>query len=175
MGTNIDIHDTQLQFRDINVSGTKRMPKLSRYYNHDFGKEETGKGVLRTHKLRIPNVGAQRYQGFPLFKPAVGILLLLLWLTLIGANWRNTHTHVDSTHSLTHFTSTQLQSRGAKRQLSYYFFSACWVFSCLRNLSNSGMDYRIFNVRMWSFLWMRIHMESNWKPWDSRQGGERGL
>ena len=37
-----------------------------------------------------------------------------------AANWRNTHTHVDRTHSLTHFTSTQLQPRGAKRQLSYY-------------------------------------------------------
>ena len=32
-----------------------------------------------------------------------------------------THTHVDRTHSLTHvLTSTQLQSRGAKRRLSYY-------------------------------------------------------
>ena len=36
------------------------------------------------------------------------------------ANWRNTHTLVDRTHSLTHLTSTQLQPRGAKRQLSYY-------------------------------------------------------
>ena len=25
--------------------------------------------------------------------------------------------------------------------------SACWVFSCFRNPSNSDMDYRIFNVR----------------------------
>ena len=32
-----------------------------------------------------------------------------------------THTHVDRTHSLTHvLTSTQLQPRDAKRQLSYY-------------------------------------------------------
>ena len=38
-----------------------------------------------------------------------------------AANWRNTHTHVDCTHLLTHFTSTQLQPRNcAKRQLSYY-------------------------------------------------------
>ena len=38
-----------------------------------------------------------------------------------AANWRNMHTDVDHTHSLTHFTSAQLQPRGAKRQLSYYF------------------------------------------------------
>ena len=39
-----------------------------------------------------------------------------------AANWRNTHTHVDRTHSLTHFTATQLQLRGMKCQLSYYFW-----------------------------------------------------
>ena len=38
-----------------------------------------------------------------------------------AANWRNTHAHEDCTHSLTHFTSTQIQPRGAKRQISYYF------------------------------------------------------
>ena len=38
-----------------------------------------------------------------------------------AANWHNTHTHMDRTHSLTRFTSTQLQPRGAKRQLSSYF------------------------------------------------------
>ena len=37
-----------------------------------------------------------------------------------AAKWRNTHAHMDRTHSLTH-TSTQLQPCGAKRQLSYYF------------------------------------------------------
>ena len=37
------------------------------------------------------------------------------------ANWHNTHTHMDRAHSLSHFTSTQLQPRGMKRQLSYYF------------------------------------------------------
>ena len=35
--------------------------------------------------------------------------------------------------------------------------SACWVFSCFRNRPNSDMDYRIFNVRTWSFLCARIH------------------
>ena len=34
-------------------------------------------------------------------------------------NWRNTHTYMDHTHSLT-LTSTQPQPRCAKRQLSYY-------------------------------------------------------
>ena len=33
-----------------------------------------------------------------------------------ATNWRKAHTHVDRTH----FTSTQLQPRGAKRQISYY-------------------------------------------------------
>ena len=36
--------------------------------------------------------------------------------------------------------------------------SACWVFSCFRNLQNSDMDYTMFNVCMWSFLCVRIHM-----------------
>ena len=35
-----------------------------------------------------------------------------------AANWRNTHTHMDRMYSLTHFTSAQLQPRGAKRHLS---------------------------------------------------------
>ena len=39
-----------------------------------------------------------------------------------------------------------------KEQIILPLFSACWVFSCFRNLSNSNMDYRIFNVRTWSFL-----------------------
>ena len=33
--------------------------------------------------------------------------------------------------------------------------SACWVFSCFRNPSNSDMEYRIFNVRTWTFLSVR--------------------
>ena len=35
--------------------------------------------------------------------------------------------------------------------------SACWVFSCFRNPLNSDMDYRIFNMRTWSFVCVRIH------------------
>ena len=35
--------------------------------------------------------------------------------------------------------------------------SACWVFSFFRNPLNSDMDYRIFNVRTWSFLCVRMH------------------
>ena len=30
--------------------------------------------------------------------------------------------------------------------------SACWVFLCFRNPQSSDMDYRIFNVRTWSWL-----------------------
>ena len=35
--------------------------------------------------------------------------------------------------------------------------SACWVFLCFRNLTNSDMDYRIFNMHTWSFLCAHIH------------------
>ena len=38
------------------------------------------------------------------------------------------------------------------------FFLLCGVFSCFSNPPNSDMDYRIFNVRTWSFLYVRIHM-----------------
>ena len=68
-----------------------------------------------------------------------------------ASNWcRNTHTHMDRTHSLVHqFTSTQLQPRGAKRPNSA-IISACWICSCFRNPPNSDyMDYTltIFIVR----------------------------
>ena len=35
--------------------------------------------------------------------------------------------------------------------------SACWVFSCLHNPPNSDMYYRIFNMRTWLFLCVRVH------------------
>ena len=35
--------------------------------------------------------------------------------------------------------------------------STCWVFSRFCNPPNSDMGYRIFNVRTWSFLCVRIH------------------
>ena len=64
-----------------------------------------------------------------------------------ATNWRNTHTHMDRTHSTTWCeVSAQL-----------LLFSACWIFSCFRNPPNSDMDYRIFTVRTWSFLRMHIH------------------
>ena len=75
---------------------------------------------------------------------AVPLYPLLLWKTLIGAipmvtmtqsatNWRNTHTHMGQ-HSYNHVV----------RQLSY-------------NPPNSDMDYRIFIVRTWSFVCVRVH------------------
>ena len=62
-----------------------------------------------------------------------------LWRTLISTvpmvtmahsavNCRNTHTHMDHMHLLTHFTSTQLQPDSAKRQLSFYFSVHAGVF-----------------------------------------------
>ena len=44
----------------------------------------------------------------------------LVTMAQSAANWRNTHTHMDCTHSLTHLHQ-QLQPRDVKRQLSYYF------------------------------------------------------
>ena len=44
----------------------------------------------------------------------------MVTMAQIAATCRNTHIHMGRTHSLTHLTSTQLQPRGAKRQLSYY-------------------------------------------------------
>ena len=70
-------------------------------------------------------------------------------------NWRNTHT--DCTHSLTHFTSNTVTTTGCEAPAQLLLFSACWVFSCLHNPPNSDMDYRIFNVRTWSFLRVHIH------------------
>ena len=58
---------------------------------------------------------------------------MIMKRTLIGAipmvtvaesavNWRNTHTHMDRTHSLTHLQQHGYkQPRGAKRELGYYF------------------------------------------------------
>ena len=37
-----------------------------------------------------------------------------------AANWRNTHTHVDRTHSLTHLHHHSYNHIVRKRQLSYY-------------------------------------------------------
>ena len=37
--------------------------------------------------------------------------------------------------------------------------SACWVFLCFCNPPNSDMDYRIFNVHMWSLLCVHIYTQ----------------
>ena len=73
-----------------------------------------------------------------------------------AVNRRNTHTHMDRTLSLTHFTST-VTTMWCKAPAQLLFFSACSIFSCFPNPPNSDMDYRIFNVRMWSLLCVCIH------------------
>ena len=62
-------------------------------------------------------------------------------------NWCKTHALMDRTHSVTHFTSTQLQLRCAKRQFSYYFLVYAGSFR---------VNYMIFNVHTCSFLCVRI-------------------
>ena len=49
--------------------------------------------------------------------------------------------------------------------------SACWVFSCFRHPSNSDMDYRIFNVRTWSFLYTGV---GHTLPWDRISRSDTG-
>ena len=66
---------------------------------------------------------------------------------------RREHAHSHGSRAFTHIlTPTQLQPRGAKRQLSYYFSVHAGSFYCFRNLPNSDMEYRICIVCTWSFL-----------------------
>ena len=67
-----------------------------------------------------------------------------------AANLRNTHTHMDRTHSLMHLH--QPSYNHVVRSASSAIFSACWVFSCFRIPPNSDMGYRVFIVHTWSFL-----------------------
>ena len=72
-------------------------------------------------------------------------------------NWPNMHSHGSHvfTHTLNYINTVTTTWCEALAQL--LFFSACLVFSCFGNPPNSDMDYRIFNVRMWAFLSVRIH------------------
>ena len=45
----------------------------------------------------------------------------------------------------------------SRAALTQSYKCICWVFSCFRNPPNSDIDYRIFNVRTWSLLCVRIH------------------
>ena len=47
-----------------------------------------------------------------------------------AANWHNTHTHMDRMHSVTHFTSTQLQPRFIKSKVlhSVHYGDHCDAF-----------------------------------------------
>ena len=57
-------------------------------------------------------------------------------MTQSTANWRNTHTHMDRTrHSLTH--SYTVKTTWCEGPAQLLLFSACWVFSSLRNPPNS--------------------------------------
>ena len=74
-----------------------------------------------------------------------------------AVNWCNTHTRMDRTHSLTRFCINTVTTMWCEAPAQLLFFSACWVFSCFCNPPNSDMDYRIFNMRTWSFLCVHIH------------------
>ena len=72
---------------------------------------------------------------------------------------RDSHGHHGSKHAFTHtLTTTQLQpTTWCEATAQLLFFSACSLFSCFRNPPNSDLDYRIFIVRTWSFLCVRVH------------------
>ena len=68
------------------------------------------------------------------------------------------HSHSRGSHAFTHtlyiYTVTTTWYEAPAQLL---FFIASWVFSCFRNPPNSDIEYRIFNVRTWAFLCVRIH------------------
>ena len=69
------------------------------------------------------------------------VVLRIILIIMKNFNRRNTHTHMDRTHSLTHLTSTQLQPRRwGDMSAQLLLFSACWVCWCLRNPPTSDMD-----------------------------------
>ena len=64
---------------------------------------------------------------------------------------------MDHTHSPTHFYINTVTTTWCETPAQLLVFSACWVFSCFRHPPNFDTDYRIFNLRTWSFLCVRIH------------------
>ena len=49
------------------------------------------------------------------------------------------------------------ESQFQQSRATQWVWGAWWVFTCYHNPPNSDMDYKIFNVRTWSFLRVRIH------------------
>ena len=88
-----------------------------------------GQARASLHKSWFGGIASLWFAGLNAINQSIGGIIIIIIIIIIimnfnrraqsAANWRNTHTHVDRTHSLTHFTSTQFQPRGAKRQLSY--------------------------------------------------------
>ena len=107
-------------------------------------------GYLRNGYRDVTCGGTRWVPSSPI--PTCRRKLLLLWRTLIGAvpiitmaqsaaNWRNTHTDVDRTHSLSHFTSTQLQPHGVQSAISainvqILHRSLLWHWTSLEELQN---------------------------------------
>ena len=91
----------------------------------------------------------------------------ILWRTLIGAipmvimaqsaaNWRNTHTHMDRTHSLTHLHQHSYNQVVRSASLAIIFSVRAGSVRVSVIHPNFDMDYGIFNVRTSSFLCVRI-------------------
>ena len=68
-----------------------------------------------------------------------------------AANWRNTHTHMDRTHSLTHLhQSTQFTTTWCEAPAHLLFFSACWV--CMPNGNSKSHSSSAKRLHKLSFV-----------------------
>ena len=82
-------------------------------------------------------------------------------------------------HFITHFGKFRPPYLGkataARRTALPSPTSACWVFSCFRNATNSDVDYRVFNVRTWWFYacvytqWLGTPKMSQYNIFDSEK------
>ena len=77
------------------------------------------------------------------------------WLKAPQTGTARTLAWIACIHSHTYINIVTTRWCGAPAQL--LFFSACWIFLCFRNPLNLNMDYRIFIMRAWPFLCVRVH------------------
>ena len=119
--------------------------------------KNTAGGSLSFGKKKIlPTFSLSVSLKFKLTLSEILLLLLLSWRALIGAipmvtmtqsaaNWRNTHTHMDGTHSLTHLhqhcynhvvRSASSYTVGEKTTTTaqhYLIMFCCWCSFCLQS------------------------------------------
>ena len=83
---------------------------------------------------------------------------LLLALNILTWNWEHLHWEIGK------FGPPYLgKATAATRAALLSPTNACWVFLCFHNPPNTDMDYRIFNVHMWSFYTPWCMYSVQWK------------